>query len=594
MKYHRFLGLLFLLPGMALLADEGDTDNATEADLAKSAYRILKDRCARCHGGSAVQAGIDVLSRDNLIQERGPAGSTFHFVKPGDVDSSQLIDSVAGGEDSYMPKSGSPEAKAMTDEEKELLSKWVASGAPFPKRRDIQHVSRKQMYKAMRDYLLDAKSDDRSSLRFFSFAHLVNNPAVTELDLRLYRAALSKAVNSLSWERSVYLPREVPNSFGTVYAVDLRELGWDKRELWDGLLKQYPYGLKYGFVRDEELQELSKDVSKFSESELPLLRADWFVVTATQPPLYHDFLDIPDTLMELEQMLQLNIEDNILNNRIQRSGFAKSGVSRQNRLLERHESPATAYFWISYDFLPRVARGDLTRFPLGPVFDRNPHPRQAFQHDGGEVIWSLPNGMQGYMLVDGKGDRLDAGPIEVVFDRAAILGTPSIINGVSCMYCHRAGMISDFRDEIRFAEAVGGEARKKVLEIYPTHEEMQDSTQRDSDLFVRALEKVVAPFLLEDGDIRTVLDYPEPVGKVAEMYSRDLTPNEVALELDIARPELLQAKIEANRELLRYGLGTMIQDPPGTLKREKWESRDGTSLMQDVSAELRIGTPVIP
>jgi hypothetical protein len=590
MKFHITCCLLVLLQPLASSADEPDN-----AVLAKKAYTILKDRCARCHGGSAVQAGIDVLSRDNLIEERGPAGGTFHFVKPGDVEASQLIDAVGSGADSYMPKSGSPEARAMTDDEKELLAKWVEAGAPFPKRRDVKFVSRKQMYSAMRDYLLQAKSDARAYQRFYSFAHLINNPAVTELDLRMYRAALSKAINSLSWERNIYLPVEVPGSSGAVYAVDVRELGWDQRHLWDRLLKHYPYGLKYDFVKDEELQELSKDVAKFAEVNLPLLRADWFVVTATQPPLYHDFLDIPDTVMELEHTLQLNIEDNIMNDRIHRSGYAKSGVSKQNRLLERHESPATPYFWISYDFLPRKARGDLTRFPLGPIFDRNPHPRQAFEHDGGEIIWSLPNGMQGYMLADAKGGRIDAGPIEVVFDRSAILGTPSIINGISCMYCHRKGMITEFRDEIRLADAVGGDARKKVLDIYPPHDEMQKLVQGDTQVFIRALDKTMGPFLKIDGDEgKSVLDFPEPIGKVAEMYSRDLTPRELALELDIEKTEVLQAKIDANRELLRFGLGTMIQDPPGTLKREKWESRDGTSLMQDVSSELRLGTPVIP
>lgn len=587
-RFH--LLVVLLLPTIPAFVTADETEQ-----VADEGYQILKKRCARCHGGAAKQAGIDVLSRDNLIEERGPAGNTFFFIKPGDVDSSQLIDALAGGEDSYMPQSGSPEAKAMTDEEKELLARWVTAGAPFPKRRDVKFISRKQVYSAVRDYVLEVKSDDRSYVRFYSFAHLINNPSVAELDLRLYKAALSKAINSLSWQRSIYLPEEIPGTSGAVYAIDLRKLGWDRRDLWNQLLKHYPYGLKHSFVRDEELKELSKDVAKFVETDLPILRADWFVVTATQPPLYHEFLGIPDTQMELENQLHLNIEENILHNRIQRAGYARSGVSKQNRLLERHESTATPYFWISYDFLPRKAKGDLTRFPLGPVFDRNPHPRQAFDHDGGEIIWSLPNGMQAYMLVDARGNRIDVGPIEVVFDRSAILGTPSIINGISCMYCHRAGMIAEFRDEIRLADAVGGEAREKVREIYSSHQEMQDLVQRDGSLFVRALERAIGPFLKIDGDEdQSVLAFQEPIGKVAEMYALDLTPQEMALELGIEKVELLQAKIEANRELLRYGLGTMIQDPPGTLKREKWESRDGTSLMQDVSSELRLGTPLIP
>ena len=347
--------------------------------------------------------------------------------------------------------------------------------------------------------------------------------------------------------------------------------------------------------KDEELQQLAKDVRQFSGNDLPYVRADWFIVTAAQPPLYYDILGIPRKQKELERQLRFDIDQNFLDSRMTRAGYAKSGVSKQNRLLERHTAPGTPYFWISYDFLPRRAKGDLIRFPLGPVFPGNKYHNQAFLQDGGEIIWGLPNGMQAYMLVDSKGDRIDSGPVDVVFDRSAILGTPSIINGISCMYCHREGMISEFRDEIRGAEAVGGEAYRKVQEIYPPHEEMQRLTRQDRDLFVRALEQTCGPFLKVGDDAnKKITDFPEPVGKVAEMYSRDLTPREIALELGIQKMEVLQAKIESNRELLRFGLGTIAQDPPGTIKREKWESRDGTSVMQDVASELRLGIPVLP
>ena len=609
-----------LLLSPALFADEQKVDPA----LAERAYNILKERCSRCHGGSAVQAGIDVLSRDNLLLERGSAGSTFQFIVPGDAAASQLIDAIDGGDDSYMPKSGSPESKAMTVAEKDLLKQWVAAGAEFPKRRGVDFISQTQMLKTVREFLLNSKAADRPYLRFYSFAHLQNNEAITELDLRMYRAALSKAINSLSMERDVHLPQPLsgagfqPADGGqdtrqagslphddAIYVIDLRKLGWDKRNVWEEILKHYPYGLTYNFVKDEELKDLSKDVAKFSGSELPILRADWFIVTATQPPLYHTMLDIPETLMELERQLQFSIEDNFEDGRLHRSGYAKSGVSKQNRLLERHTSTVTPYFWISYDFLPRRAKGDLARFPLGPVFGRqagslphkqgNEYQNQAFEHDGGEIIWSLPNGMQAYMLVKGSGERIDVGPVDVVFDRSAILGTPSIINGISCIYCHRAGMIKEFRDEIREADAVGGDAQQKVLELYPPHDDMQKLVQKDGDLFVRQLEKVIGPFLKVGADAeKSVLDFPEPIGKVAEMYFNDLTPREVALELGIEKTEDLQTKITSSRELLRYGLGTMTQNPPGTLKREKWESRDGTSLMQDVAVELRLGTPRLP
>lgn len=567
---------------------------ADEASLADRAYRILEQRCSRCHGGAARQAGLDVLSREALVEERGDIGSRFAFIVPGKPDESQLLDAVAGGADSYMPQDGSPEAEAMTDAEKALLTEWVAAGAEFPERTVRQFLTEKAVLAAVRAHLLETRADDRRFLRFFTFTHLHNNPRVTARDLRLYRAALAKVLNSLSQKRDIVVPQPLEGSDEAVYVVDLRALGWEEGDKWQSVLDEYPYGLKHDFVTDEEFSELSKDVRQFSGADLAYLRADWFVVTATRPPLYHDLLDIPDTLGELEESLQLDVEKNILDGRVARSGYAKSGVSKQNRLIERHTSPATPYFWVSYDFKPKRPKGDLTRFPLGPEFEGNPFRHQAFEHDGGEIIWSLPNGMQAYMLVDAEGGRIDSGPVDVVFDRSAVLGTPEIVNGISCMYCHREGMITEFRDEIRGANAVGGDPLVKVKQIYPPHEEMQNLVRRDRDLFVRALDEVTARYLLAEGDPGSVTLMPEPVGKVAEMYSRDLKAHEVALELGIERLEDLQAMIRTNRNLLRFGLGALAQNPPATLKREKWETRDGTSLMQDVASQLRLGTPFIP
>lgn len=572
-------------------------DEPSLESLGIQATEILRNRCLRCHGGAGVEAGLDVLSRDSLIQPRGAADSTYSFVTPGKPEDSRLVDALRGGADSWMPQSGSPEAAAMTPAEKDLLSRWVAAGAPFPRERKPRFLGDKDVLTAIRTYQLSLRPDDRVWTRFYSLVHLQNNPGLSELDLRLSRAALVKTLNSLSTQPDLYTPSTVPGTEDAVYAVDLRKLGWDQRPVWAAILAQYPYGLRPGGAQSDaaaELQDLALDVAKFSEADQPVLRADWFIVNATQPPLYHEILNLPTTLQELEKQLDLDLQGNFRDGRLQRAGFARSGVSRQNRLLERHTSPRTAYFWISYDFLRRRARGDLARFPLGPGFPGHPFPGQAFDHDGGEAIWALPNGLQAYILLDAVGGRIDAGPIDVVFDRSAILGAPAILNGISCIACHRAGMITEFRDEIRAANAVGGDAAGKVRELYPAHDDMQALVRKDQQLYVAAQQRLLGPILCVGPDAgKQVLDFAEPVRKVAELYSRDLTPQDVAFELGYAELELLQQDIRANRELLKLGLGTLIQNPPGTLKREKWETVDGSSLMQDVAAVLRLGVPLL-
>jgi serine/threonine-protein kinase len=576
------------------------TQGADDLTLPQKALEILRERCYRCHGGAAQQAGLDVLSRDSLLLERGPADARFAFLVPNDAKNSKLAQAVKSGRDSYMPEQGSPEAAAMTNEEKDILQRWIDSGAVFPNNRQIEFVTETRMLIAMRDYLLKIEEVKRTSVRFFTLAHLHNNPKNSELDLRLYRAALSKALNSLTTSREIVLPKAVPGAQETVYAVDLTELDWNRVDkkgstLWDQIVSFYPYGLKFDFVKDDERKNVWKDVAKWTGADIPYLRADWFVVTATRPPLYHELLRIPPRLSELEKELDIDIRRNFVEGKIERSGFAKSGVSRQNRLLERHSSRVTPYFWISYDFLPNRVRSDLPRFPLGPRFEGNPFNDQAFEHDGGEAIWSLPNGMQAYMLVDGAGRRLNQGPIEVVFDRTAVLGSPAIINGISCMACHRHGIICDFRDELRDANVLGGFAREHLLKTYPINANLQRSARKDQQLFMQSLAKVMAPYLIGGVDpIKDISQFPEPIGKVAKLYAEDLTLQEMAYELGFSQPQKLADKIDANRNILKFGLGTMTQKPPGTLKRDKWQVREGTSLMQDVARELGIGIPIVP
>ena len=98
--------------------------------------------------------------------------------------------------------------------------------------------------------------------------------------------------------------------------------------------------------------------------------------------------------------------------RSRRSGaaFNRSGVSQNNRLIEWHKFAYGSY-WKSYDFGGNVGRQNLFEHPLGPGT-----ADAEFKHDGGEIIFTLPNGLQGYLLVDGQGKRIDKGPTTIVSD----------------------------------------------------------------------------------------------------------------------------------------------------------------------------------
>src|SRR5262249_38911585 len=148
---------------------------------------------------------------------------------------------------------------------------------------------------AMRDYLRKQDRGDRRHVRFFSLRHLSNLPPdrVRDADVRVYQAALSKLVNSVSWKEKIVVP-EAADRGKTLFAIDVRKLDWDRGELWQETLKRYPYALSHArYPDDREVNELAEEVYGMAGTNVPAVRADWFIATAARPPLYHVLAQIP-------------------------------------------------------------------------------------------------------------------------------------------------------------------------------------------------------------------------------------------------------------------------------------------------------------
>jgi serine/threonine-protein kinase len=575
-----FVGIV----GFCLCSARADEPSvgSDDTDLARQGFALVVNYCGKCHGKGASEGGGDLdVTEPAKFADSG-------YIDAENPEESYLWQRIASGE---MPPEGEPQ---LTVHEGEILKQWIAAGAPKPERKGRAFKSVLAVHRAILADLQAASVRDRSHLVYFTLVHLYNHPDVSDFDLRLYRAALSKAINSLSWEPDLVIPQPIDPE-ATILRVDLRKLGWNHDD-WTAILTAYPYGLTYGDVRDENLAETAHKISQISSTrpngELMAIRADWFVVNATRPPLYHRLLDIPKNDDELERTLGVRPEQNFLNDRLHRAGFAESGVSTANRLVERHDSNIfpNGYYWKSYDFREDNAGSNLFQKPLGPEFSHNPHNEFAFEHDGGELIFSLPNGMQGYMLVGADGKRIDAGPIEVVQDSKRTSGSPVVVNGISCMHCHSRGMIP-FRDAVREGVALFGDARRKVFDIYPVQEEMDKLVKHDSDAFADALKQVIGPFLQVEEDKSKDLElFPEPIGAVARAYHRNVGVLEAACELGFGDPEQLKTAILHNGELRRRAVAPLAAGR--TIDRAFWESKEGVmSPMQEVARLLDFGTP---
>src|SRR5262249_52734830 len=242
-------------------------------------------------------------------------------------------------------------------------------------------------------------------------------------DLETTREAAGKLLNSLSSHPRLSKPEPV-DATATILRIDLRACKWSAAQ-WEKLTGAYPYRL-------QTIAE-SKAFARYGETEVAALRADWFVATASRPPFYHDLLQLPNSDRALERLLQVDVSGDIQDDNVMRSAFNDSGVSKNNRLLERHDA-AYGTFWRSYDFANNTGRQNLFEHPLGPNAGAT-----SFQPAGGEMIFHLPNGLQAYMLVDAKGKRIDKGPSEIVADPRR--PDQRVETGISCMSCHARGLL---------------------------------------------------------------------------------------------------------------------------------------------------------
>lgn len=604
-------------PAIVMSQDGEKIESPSKEELlteAQSAMKVLRRCCARCHKGNNFI--FDAASVESMTD----SGQ----IDPGDASSSYLLDLINHG---TMPPKNRPQLPRPTPEEADTIESWINNGALEPPVEARQPIELQSELEAVYRHLANARAEDVPNLRYFTLRNLFNDASnVDAFQLMITRAALSKALNSMSWENDIVLPiaidangspipslvengvtvRNAAFDQAVVYAVNINQLGWT-RQHWNAILKRYPYALSYEGHDNQELDNLANKIFNLRRARDPaILRADWFVSVATRPPVYHEVLyelRIPELLRrptdethptnpkrmtdhDLESFLGIDVARNIVTGRAKRSGFTESGVSGQNRLIERHAMARNGAYWKSYDFKDSNRRSILTEFPLGPKFEQNPYNAVAFSHDGGEIIFNLPNGLQAYLLVDGEGNRIDAGPIEVVGDSLKTSGNEQIVTGVSCMACHRSGMISSPNDEVRQFSSLAGDQRRLLQELYPESEMLEDLMEDDSEVFVASLSRAIDVFI----GSHDVDELPEPISEVSRRFF--LEPIQIATmaaELDISVDDL-KAGLKVNSTLQELGLRVILRNG-GSIKRAAWQSGEGRNptaltLMKEVAREF--------
>ncbi len=544
---------------IALLTFIAGSQNASaQSKLAQDTYAIFEASCLNCHGPDGAYRETLLMEHASLID-----GGT---VIPGNPDASELYKRLLGPtENGVQMPFGQPQLPAQSID---TVRRWILGGAPdwtsttAPIRR---FISPSDVLKAIDTHVKTVSPFDRPFARYFTMTHLYNAGVPSDI-LGEYRKALAKLVNSLSWGLDIVNPQPIDPQ-QTIFYIDLRHYEWDRNAGWTEVEEAYPYHIEFNSPAQTALRNQLSRLQTTLSTAVPSVNADWFIATAASPPLYNALLSLPETDLELEDRLEVDVANNILTApglRVSRAGFVNSGVSNHNRVVERHNSRYGAY-WKSYDFAGSVGTQNIFTHPL------------AFTHDGGEIIFNLPNGLQGYYLVDGTGRRLDEAPISIVSNPAA--SDPTVRNGLSCIGCHTEGM-KEITDQVRAvieSDARPGYNKAHALKLYVENSEMDDLVNGDMRRYRRALQST-------GGDIGNV----EPVSRFHEAFHSPLDLSYAAASVGL-EPHVFLSKIREDTGLQSAGL--LVLDG-GQIKRDTWRAS-----FQDVIHALdypqRVGEPPV-
>ena len=565
MYKHHFISALTRVQRLVVLVGLltfllGSQHVSAQSQLAQDTYAIFEGSCLICHGPDGAYRETLLMEHDALIE-----GGT---VIPGNPNASELYKRLLGPTESgvRMPFGQPP----LPPQSIEAIRRWIVAGAPdwatIPTT-NSRFISPGEILDTIHTHLMSLEPFDRAYARYFTLAHLYNAGEPTGI-LQEYRKALYKLVNSLSWGVTVINPIPIDPQ-ATIFYIDLRHYEWDVNDAWTKIEEEYPFHISFDAPAQLGLRNQLGRLQTQMKTDVPSVHIDWFLATASTPPLYHDLLSLPLTDRELETRLEVDVARNLINApgvRVSRAGFNNSGVSNNNRVVERHTSRYGAY-WKSYDFAGSVGAQNIFTHPLN------------FTHDGGEAIFNLPNGLQGYYLVNASGFRLDEAPINIVSNPAA--SDPTVRNGLSCIGCHTEGM-KTLEDQVRSvieSNANPPYNKAQALRLYVEKSDMDARVGDDMERYRGALEATGG-----------VLGGVEPISRFHEAFHGPVDAAYAAAVVGLETQTFLE-RVRENSGLQNVGL-LALEGENGSVQRDTW-----TSSFRDVIYALdypqQVGEPPV-
>ena len=433
--------------------DEGEPADESCAEIELDALGVLQDHCVQCHvpGGGATFDWLTDIER--MIAEG--------MLLPGDAGESPLFDAAM---DQHAP---APDAAELV-----AVARWIDECLQAqPCVADHTIGTDGMLAIVQQDLVAAVSSSARPFARYFTLVHRYDAGFCGE-QLDAERQGLAKVLNGLSWAPQPVTPIAIDDD-ATIFRIDLRDYDWDA-QTWQTLVQADPYAIAY--TREE-----AADIVAFTQSDVPVMRADWLVAAASAAPLYYEILELPSTRAGLEAKLGIDIDGDIAADEVVRAGFLESGVSRHNRVIERHALPGGPgrSLWTSYDFAEDAGSSDVFAHPLDFVPAAQLH------------MFTLPNGLPAYMITDASGQRVDRLSDAIAIDLAE--PDQAVVAGRSCIRCHGGGVIAhgdELLAHVSESLAFDDATREAIERLHPAATQLLDVQQADADAYASVLAQI--------------------------------------------------------------------------------------------------------
>ena len=560
--------------------DQIDFNSLDEVD------QIFGRACNACHAGSGNNYGFAMTSSAEMYNDFPTALSIFESIRSGSMPKGEKLTA----EEYALIKAWMQSARSASKSSSQVVSSNVVIKAEQQteeqkgsKSNELRVITLPETYKLLADDLINVDEFDREFIRYVDFSKskfpkFECDEAGKNVDAGRYiEAGFNKLINSLSLNPRLTKVVKLPTSSGPIFRIDLRDYNWSQdqwRAIFQGEYNSAAERTKYNpEVWSEVNYPYAVDpasapnlglIASYTETVVPIVNGPWLSNKALESPIYDMLLGLTDRIDDLEDRLNLDVKKEIMDGNVARAAMiGTSGVSDHNRLIERFDLPMGGYYWKSYDFDGSGGDKSLELNPDGPYPEVSEFGFQTFEHAGGEMIFSLPNALQGFYLSEADGRRLQVGPASIVAFKEYIAGKGvEIENARSCFECHDNGIIQksdNLRPVVENSNFFTREQKRRLQRMFVAREDLYAYFENDRMLYTNALKRIDATQTAVSGELESLRvpayqkgdgwplrDRRELVTFLADKYFQDFYAEDIAQLFGMSESEFFDEASNVN------------------------------------------------